>query len=716
MTETASTTHPDLVLEQAHIDRAYARIEEMRQRLRERHDEVIAAGAGGTHQFREERDVIVRSSLLRLEQLNLGDEALCFGRIDQIEGDKFYIGRLAVSDEDQEPLIVDWRAPVAEPFYRATGRHPMGLTRRRHFITDGSRITGIEDEILDLDHLPEGTALAGEGALLAALERTRTGAMRDIVATIQGEQDEIIRAPVTGIMVVQGGPGTGKTAVALHRAAYLLYTHRFPLERQGVLVVGPNPLFLRYIGHVLPSLGETGVELSTVPGLYPGAARSRRPEPDARVARIKGDVRMAKVIGRAVRDRQRPLRADAIIPFGAYSLRLTKAASEEIVNAVKRRPGAHNQRRAHLETLVIRRLHEQYEQLLGRASRVGLRVPASSSGNEGNGSGQKGDEGDDGVDIQEFTEDVRAVPAFGLALDRMWPVLTPEEMLHDLFGAPALIDLAARKHLSDHERSLLRRGRAESFDTIPWTLADIPLLDEALVYLGPRRRKPGDADAIRSFGHVVVDETQDLTPMQLRMLARRTLGGSMTIVGDIGQATGPFSPSSWKDVLAHLPSRKPARIVELSVNYRTPSEIMDIAARVLAAAAPDLVPPTSVRSTGVAPTVDRVDPADVVVHALEAAAALHRETGGAVAVVCPPSLAAPLGAVVEDAIDLDAPISVIEVGSVKGLEFDAVVLVEPALITNESPQGMKALYVALTRATKRLTIVAGAPLPAVLGL
>jgi DNA helicase IV len=691
------SAHPDLLAEQSHVDRAYARIAEMRESLKARHDEVIASGQGGTHQFREERDVIVRSSLARLEQLRLGDESLCFGRIDQVGGDRFYIGRFAVSDVDQEPLIVDWRAPVAEPFYRATGRHPMGLTRRRHFITDGPRITGIEDEILDLDHLPEGTALAGEGALLAALERSRTGAMRDIVATIQGEQDEVIRAPVAGVLVVQGGPGTGKTAVALHRAAYLLYTFRFPLERQGVLVVGPNPLFLRYIEHVLPSLGETGVHLSTVGGLYQGAARvGRRTPPDApAVARVKGDVRMAKVIARAVHDRQRPLPRAVDVPFGAYRLRLTPEASADVVQAAKRRPGTHNARRPYVETLVVRRLLEQYEQRLGAAD-------------------------GDAVDPVSFAEDVLHVEELRAALDRMWPVLTPEELLHDLFGASALVASAGRRHLSDGERRLLLRARSASFDDVPWTAADLPLLDEALVLLGARRRRPGDEGPIRTFGHVVVDEAQDLTPMQLRMLSRRSLGGSMTVVGDVGQATGPFSPSSWDDVLAHLPSRKEPRVVELTVNYRTPSEIMDVAARVLSAAAPDLVPPRSVRSTGVHPAVVGVpspaSPADVAAIALSTARSLHDELGGTVAVVCPPSMSVALGAALEDEVSLDAPVSVIAVGSVKGLEFDGVVVVEPALIADESPQGLKALYVSLTRATKRLALVSARPLPPVLGL
>jgi DNA helicase IV len=250
-------THPDLQAEQAYIDRAYVRLDAMRRAAEDLRDSVIGAGKGGTHQARVERDVFVRTSLQRLDQLQLGRASLCFGRIDRTLGDddeeRFYIGRLAISDENQEPMIVDWRAPVAEAFYRATGRAPMGLRRRRHFATDGRTLLGIEDEVFQADgDTGDDLELVGPGALLAALQRSRSGQMRDIVATVQREQDEIIRSELPGILVVQGGPGTGKTAVALHRAAYLLYTHRFPLETQGVLVVGPNQLFLRYIEQVLP--------------------------------------------------------------------------------------------------------------------------------------------------------------------------------------------------------------------------------------------------------------------------------------------------------------------------------------------------------------------------------------------------------------------------------------------------------------------------------
>ncbi|HVF32290.1 MAG TPA: AAA family ATPase [Acidimicrobiales bacterium] len=691
----------DLQSEQAHVDRAYARLDAMRAAAAARRDEVIGDSRGGTHQAREERDVIVRSALARIEQLRLGDEALSFGRIDRTTGERFYIGRLAVSDVDQEPLIVDWRAPVAEPFYRATGRHSMGLSRRRHFITDGRRIVGMEDELLDLDHLPDESTLAGEGALLAALERSRSGAMRDIVGTIQAEQDDIIRAPMPGVLVVQGGPGTGKTAVALHRAAYLLYTYRFPLERQGVLVVGPNPLFLRYIEHVLPSLGETGVTLSTVAGLYAGNIRPRSAD-RALAARVKGDVRMAKVLAKAVADRQRPLRSTVEIPYGSYKLRLTPELTRDVVRAAKRRPGTHNGRRPQVEQMLVQRLHHQYTQAVDRTARAGIRANAPK----------------EAQGYAEFAEDLRDSVELKEVMERIWPLLLPEELVHDLFGARPLIELAAvAGQLAGHERAALHRPRATALEDIPWTAADVPLLDEAAVLLGPRRRRADKADSLRTFGHVVVDEAQDLSPMQLRMLARRSLGGSMTVVGDIGQATGPFSPAGWGDILAHLPNRKPSRQVELTVNYRTPSEIMEVAARVLAQAAPHLVPPQSVRSAGFGPAVRRIEGGeDVTEVALAVAAALRDEVQGTVAVICPPSLAGPLGAAKEDDVSLEDEVSIVPVGSVKGLEFDGVVVVEPGLIADESPQGLRALYVSLTRATRRLTIVHEAPLPAVLGL
>ena len=446
--------------EQEYLNRAYDGLEFMRGEARQMLQGVLDLGRGGTFQSRTERDIVVRTSLARLEQLDIGDQALYFGRIDRLPepgeesgdgsggpvlGESFHIGRLAVSGPDHEPLVVDWRAPVAEPFYRATGLDPQGLARRRHLAVRGRTVLGLEDEyFVDPDGragvlagsgtgppardggerlLSDGLVLGGPGALLSALGQARTGHMGDIIGTIQREQDEIIRSPLAGVLVVQGGPGTGKTAVALHRAAYLLYTHRFPLERQGVLVVGPNPLFLRYIEQVLPSLGETGVSLSTVAGLVP-EVRVRGVD-DPAVAKLKGDVDMVKVLARAVRTRQRPLRGDAEIPFGAGVLRLRAQTTEDIVAVARRRPGTHNARRRFVETQVLRALSDEYRARLGRSEAAPLAddVPTEE-------------------ELSDLLQRLRRVPEVAEALDRMWPRLSPHELLHDLLGARPLLAAA----------------------------------------------------------------------------------------------------------------------------------------------------------------------------------------------------------------------------------------------------------------------------------
>ena len=728
--------HPDVPAEQAHVDLAYQRLADMRAAAASMLQEAFGE-RGGTFQAVTERDIRVRNSLGRLEQLQLGRESLVFGRIDRAGGDAgridraggdggridraeepaeqteaFHIGRLAISDVNQEPLVVDWRAPVAEPFYRATGAHPMGLVLRRHFLTDGRTVEDLEDELFDPegDNSGRGLGLSGPQVLLSTLERSRTGRMRDIVATVQREQDEIIRAPLPGILVVQGGPGTGKTAVALHRAAYLLYTHRFPLESQGVLVLGPNPTFLRYIEHVLPSLDETGVELSTVNGLY-SATR-----PDARgdesVARLKGDARMARVVARAVGDRQRPLRRTVEVPYGRRVLRLTPALSSQLVAAVKRRPGTHNARRRTLEQVLWRHLAEQ--------------ITNDSTHNGASGPSE-------GVAADELGRELRREPHMAEALERMWPVLTPEQLLHDLFGAKPLIELASKGILNQAEQGLLYRPRRSPDEPVPWTSADVPMLDEAFALLGPLRRRAGGdrSDGIRTFGHVVVDETQDLSPMQLRMVARRSLSGSMTIVGDIAQATGSWAPSNWAQIVEHLPARRGWNLVELTVNYRTPSEIMDLAARVLEQVAPGMRSPDSVRAAGRQPrivAVARPEGFDRNVRVAESVTGaivdeLREAPSGTAAVIVPPGLAGPVaealtaaglefGMAGRDA--LEQRLSLLSIDDAKGLEFDSVTVVEPAQIVDESPQGLRALYVAFTRATQRLTIVHAEPLPSVL--
>ncbi len=747
--------HPDVPSEQVFVDLAYTRLAAMRDATRSMVREAFADKSSG-FQALTERDMRVRSGLSRLEQLFIGSESLVFGRIDRSrrrgepdgtedsdgaagsdpggrsdpDVESFHIGRLGVSGVDQEPLVVDWRAPVAEPFYRATGAHPMGLTLRRHLLCSGPKVLDVEDELFDVEGDVRGLSLGlgGRQVLMASLERSRSGRMRDIVATVQGEQDEIIRAPLPGVIVVQGGPGTGKTAVALHRAAYLLYTHRFPLEKQGVLVVGPNRTFLRYIEHVLPSLDETGVEMSTVNGLYLSTSKiTVSLEEDLETARLKGDARMAKVVARALGTRQRPLRDALRIPYRGRVLRLSAAASQQIVAAAKRRPGTHNARRRLVEAHLWRYFATQLSE---KAQADGTSPP----------------------DPAELGRNLRRIPEMVEALQRMWPLLSPEELLRDLFGAKPLIDLAARGVLSEREKDLLVRERGASLEASAWSAADVALLDEAYALLGPRRKPaPGGSVANRAYGHVVVDEAQDLSPMQLRMIARRSLSSSMTLVGDIAQATGPTVPGSWADVVRHLASRRGWKLVELSVNYRTPSEIMELASQVLAQVDGSLKPPESVRSSGRPPRLLRAGASPgagrlldllVVVVAEEMAELANRSTSGGpagqanpevepplpgyttangtLAVIAAPSfLQVVVGTLREANFDvgvagkeaLDRPITVLSVDDAKGLEFDSVIVLEPRSVVAESSQGLRGLYVAFTRATQSLAVLHEDDLP-----
>ena len=602
--------HPDLDDEQARIDFAYECLERSRDdawKMRNLHEGTL----GGTFQARYERDVFDEAVVNRLTQLDLGDAALVFGRIDRhaerpeslpdvsrsaFGWESFHIGRLAVADEHSDPVVVDWRAPVAEPFYRATGRDAMGLARRRHFAVHGRQLLGIEDELFGEGHLgtdsdieTNGDGHAGNGAangstglatnlrgystLLAALERGRTGQLGDIVATIQAEQDEIIRSPQAGVLVVQGGPGTGKTVVALHRAAYLLYTYRFPLEDQGVLVIGPNRVFLRYIDRVLPSLGEAGVEQVVLADLVPDVEWARYavdPVDSPLTATTKGDIRMALVIDQAVTDRERPLREDLVIPFRTGYLRLRRDDTPRIVRGAQRRFRRHNAARRYVEGEVWTALADSWREPIGTT---------------------------------EVRDAVRHLPEVRAALERMWPVLSPAELLHDLFGSKALLKLAAAAHLREEEYLSLYRPRRADVREVRWTDHDVALLDEARSYLGARPTRSAnvtgridEAEEIRTYGHIVVDEVQDLTPMQLRMVARRSLNGSMTVVGDIAQATGALAPNGWDDVLRYLPDLRPSRVIGLSVGYRIPDQIMALANKVMMAATPELRAPTSVRA------------------------------------------------------------------------------------------------------------------------
>ncbi len=689
--------HPDLESEQAYIDRAYEHLEQARLRAINLRS-MVEVGRGGTTQARYERDVIEEQIMNRLSRLQLGSASLVFGRIDTEEGEQFHIGRLAVADEHQEPVVVDWRAPVAEAFYRATGRDSMGLVLRRHFVSRGRELIDIEDELFDLDRLDD--TYQGHGALVAALEQNRDGQLRDIVATIQGEQDEIIRHRLKGTVVVQGGPGTGKTVVALHRAAYLLYTHRFPLEGQGVLVIGPNRLFLRYIERVLPSLGEAGVQLTVLADLLADVF------PDTRVtlvdspeqAAVKGDPLMVDLIGEAVRDRERPLREDLVVDYGVIRLRLPVAESRRIVREARRRFRHHNAARRFVETEVFNALAESHRTRPDPAT-----VAARLEG--------------DAV--------VRA------ALEHMWPVLTPHELLRDLFGSAALLRSAATRSATPDGRIAdwrsLRRDRGPDLAGYSWSDADVPLLDEAHVRLGPNPERRAEEE-IRTYGHIVVDEAQDHTPMALRMIARRSLNGSMTLVGDIAQATSPGAADSWEDVLTHLPTGStPPEIRELTLSYRIPGPNLKLALRILQRAAPGITPPVAVREKGEEPLIHRTGGQSVLGELGEMVRdELLRLEGGSLAVIVPASmLASAHRALVEAGIEhgtatnasrnvtgrLHPRVTVVPVNLVKGLELDGSIVVEPSLIVAEEPQGLRALYVAMTRSTRRLVVLHGLPLP-----
>jgi len=759
----------EIAEEQEFLNTALVALEHMREEAMTMRDNAAVANMRGAGDL-VERDVVMSTALTRLDQLAIGDQPLFFGRIDYDVNDEgtrdvYHVGRLAVSDEQLNALVVDWRAPVAEAFYRATGVESLGLSRRRHVAIRGHEVMGVEDEYFadangDLmvpedearSATPEGLvdggmALGGPGALLAALGRARTGRMGDIIATIQGEQDRIIRNPLAGILLVQGGPGTGKTAVALHRAAYLLFTHRSTLERQGVLVVGPNPLFLNYIENVLPSLGESGVTLATISELVTNVeVRARESE---ELDQLKGDIRMVKVLARALRTRQHPLRDDVEIPVGRAILNLKASWSKDIVERARRRPGNHNQRRSAVGRELALRMANEYHSRFVKNSDEEI------------------------SQVNELADAIRATQQFKIALQRIWPRLTGQDLLHDLFGAPALIRAAAKDILSDEEIVLLHRPRSANLEDVLWTKADAALIDEARILLGPRKKprpkpKPGDSGildgvdldayagnvrqaALReaerlaptqsqeldeaefvTYGHIVVDEAQDLSPMELRVLKRRDLTGSMTIVGDMGQATTAGSSASWNAVLEVLePRREPAR-VDLTVSYRTPEEVLSFAEPTLRAASPDLEAPKPVRRAGSDPTVEVVAPSEF---AATLSAAVKRECEnvhpGRVAVIVTSSRVQEIVAILNGAglgaIDpreleskgLSADLVVLAAEGANGLEFDASVVVEPGEIARRgsgvtkaiTARGLRTLYVAMTRPTRRLAIIATGELP-----
>ena len=692
--------HPELDSEQDYIDGAYRCLEASRRRAAGLASSIEAA-PGGAHQTRLEREALIEGALSRLDRLSIGDRSLVFGRLDPAgSGERLYVGRVGLWDDEQEPVVMDWRAPAAEPFYRATAADPLGLEHRRHFASRGPKLLGIEEEVFGPAssgggppggeaHGGGGEAPAGRGALMAALGAARTGRLGDAVATIQREQDEVIRSEMPGVLVVEGGPGTGKTVVALHRAAYLLYTHRFPLEGQGVLVVGPNRLFLAYVEQVLPALGEAGVEMAVLADLLSPAVRVDGLDPEP-VAGVKGDPRMAAMVARAGRDRQRPLRRDLVVGLGVQRVRVTVEESARIVAEARRRSRRHNSGRKLVEA--------EFFAALG----AGARRPI------------------DPASVREHLRDTLEVRE---ALEWMWPVLSPAHLLHDLFGSAALLRSASGGRLTPDEVELLHRPRRPHADEVVWSFQDVALLDEARARLGPRLSHRA-ADEVRTYGHICVDEAQDLSPMELRMISRRSLNGSLTVVGDVAQGTGSWAHDDWDSVLEQLPARRPPRCARLTIGYRIPAPAMALANRVRPHAAPGKrAPQTFVRTEGDEPVVVCAG-GDLAGALAEVVSAERASAGeGNVAVIVPDSLYDPVRSALEEAgIDfggptrsgLDRQVTVVPVRLVKGLEVDSAVVVEPARIAAEERQGVRSLYVALTRATKRVAVVHDDPLPEVL--
>ncbi|MDX3417697.1 AAA family ATPase [Streptomyces sp. MD20-1-1] len=732
--------------EQEFIDGLYARVDVLRGDAEAGVADALAQGHT-PRQARLERDILVAERSGLLAALNAVDGSLCFGRIDLASGQTHHIGRIGLRADDDEltPLLIDWRADVARPFYLATGHTPMGLRRRRHIATAGRRVTDLHDEILDLgdDTRTGHEDPTGDAVLLAALNSARTGRMGDIVRTIQADQDRIIRAPHRGVMVVEGGPGTGKTAVALHRAAYLLYEHRELLARRAVLIVGPNPAFLGYIGEVLPSLGETGVLLATVGELFPGVRTTRTDTPEA--AAVKGRAEMAGVLAEYVRDRQALPDPVIAIEHDREVLML----DDGLVNVARERTRAtklpHNVAREHFEGHILNTLTDMLAERIGTDPYDGSSLLDPS-------------------DITQIRDELAENPEVWSAIDQLWPRITPQRLVADFLAAP-------EDYLSDEDAAAVRRPV-----TRHWTVSDVPLLDEAAELLGEDDRlareraererqrqiayaqgvldvsyasrtfefedKEEDdpessevlsahdiidaerfaerhaeddhrsaaeraaADRTWAFGHIIVDEAQELSPMAWRLLMRRSPTRSMTLVGDPAQTSEAGGVGSWEGILSpYVEDRWEHH--RLGVNYRTPAEIMEVAAAVVRDAHPGFEPPSSVRATGVRPWARAA--ADLPAAAADAVKELTPQEGR-LAVIAPRelhrALAARLDGVTAGAEpDLTHQVVLLDPRQAKGLEFDSVLVVEPGRY------GTSDLYVALTRATQRLGVLHTEPLP-----
>jgi DNA helicase IV len=768
--------------EQEYVTRLYGRLDEERGRAEAALRQGPATGGGSVLQARVESAVATEEAARRLARLNGVEEGLCFGRVDHVAdadgpGDTFYIGRIGLRDADHEPILIDWRAAAARPFYTASPGAPGTVARRRHLHLRHREVVRLDDEVFDLEGLDEAErrGLVGEAALLATLRRGRTGRMSDVVATIQEEQDQVIRSALQGVLVVQGGPGTGKTVAALHRAAYLLYTYRDVLERRGVLIVGPNATFLRYIEQVLPGLGETDVVLATVGELHPGLKATAADEPA--VAVVKGSERMVRLVEAAVADRQCAPADGLRVEFDGLTLHVDAGKCAEIRDRARGLRLPHNvQRRRFVHDLLEALAHdraEQYDRImdepLDELTRSGqmprwLQELIDESADE-----PLLDE----TDLRLAKEALWQDPAVRGAVDALWPELTPERLLTDLYSdAERLGRVAAEAGLDPAEAALLHRPAGA-----PWTVADVPLLDEAAELLGTddsaerARRRAADAaraeearyaaevmqttggtdmipiedlisaselaerhgdggpplttaqrakaDRQWAYGHVIVDEAQELSEMAWRAVMRRVPTRSLTVVGDIAQTGSAAGAASWGQMLdRYVPGRW--REQRLMVNYRTPAAIMRVASEVLAAVAPDQTPPESVRDDGPPPRAVELPVEELPGLVAGELAGFGDGAEGRLAVITSAARHARVRAVLPDAAvgatpeALDSPSVVLTAEEAKGLEFDSVIVVDPAGILAESPKGGQDLYVALTRPTRRLTVVHDGDLPPLL--
>ncbi|MEW1813165.1 AAA family ATPase [Pseudarthrobacter phenanthrenivorans] len=734
----------ELAHEREYVAGLYARLEELREEKRRQLAQVRRAGAVGTMQNVSERDAFAALYEDRLAQLDAVDDRLVFGRLDLDSGEAQYIGRIGLTTEDLQRLMVDWRAPEAGHFYQATAFDRQGVRRRRHLILQGRDVKAIEDDVLDADMLTEDESLQGEGALLAALNSKRTGRMSDIVSTIQSEQDRIIRSSISGAVVVQGGPGTGKTAVALHRAAYLLYTHRDRLKSAGVLLVGPSSSFMKYIERVLPSLGETGVVMASLGRLMPGI--NAVPEADADVAAIKGRLDMAAIVANAVSNRMRVPAQNRILEVDGRKLTLTPRQVRRARERARATGKPYNEARVTFVKILLRELTEQMTELV-------------EAGNLGN-----------NADRSYLAEDVRTARDVRIALNLCWMPMTPEKLITDLFSKPEILEFCT-PNLTPAERALLQRPA-----DAPWTESDVPLLDEAAELLGEldpaagrglaqqehdRARDLANAkqtlvnmqaagvdplmsaeelaeqnqeqearltaaeratsDRTWAFGHIVVDEAQELSPMQWRLLVRRCPLKSFTIVGDIAQTSSVAGANSWQGALGPMFGDR-WQLEELTVNYRTPSQIAEAAVRMANAAGLVVSAPKAVREGRWAPIIDEVADGGIVDRLVEVLPEeLEALDGGLLAVIADgdllPAATAALRGVYGRRIGTGAgsyeqDIVVISPREAKGLEFDGVVVLEPSVMLNHEHGKVGDLYVAMTRATQRLRLIASQPVPA----